>query len=304
MATRRPNKASAGQDSQHEGARGMLAPEGMPTIGDLERALFACFPRESAEGWDRCGLLVGDPSEAIGTVAIALDADSANVRAAHEAGANVLLTHHPAFLDPPGRIGPHDRAVPDAGTTIWEAARLGVALVNFHTCLDRASIAQRRLPELLGLAYLHPLEGWSAAREAGGPEATPDPGIPAYGAVCRADPGLTLDGLADRCEKALGGLPPRVWGDGSAPLATVATCTGSAGSLADELLAAGIDCMVAGELRYHAALDIKARGLCVIELGHDVSEQPLCECLRQALVSAGLPRERIAMLQPERHWHI
>ena len=68
------------------------------TVGELEQALLELFPASDAESWDRTGLLVGDPRAVISGVAVALDATPRAVRAAQHIGANVLVTHHPAFL--------------------------------------------------------------------------------------------------------------------------------------------------------------------------------------------------------------
>ena len=64
-------------------------------VAELERALLARYPKTDAESWDHVGLSVGDPAAQITGVACALDATEANVHRALEAGANVLLTHHP-----------------------------------------------------------------------------------------------------------------------------------------------------------------------------------------------------------------
>ena len=75
-------------------------------VRDLERLVFERFPRQLAESWDRPGLSVGDPTEEVACIACALDPTPTNVRAAASLGANVLLTHHPAFLDPPFPMTP------------------------------------------------------------------------------------------------------------------------------------------------------------------------------------------------------
>ncbi len=78
------------------------------TVGALERALLKEFPAADAEAWDRTGMTVGDR------------------RASWRAwpwrstprwmpwrrplmGANVLVTHHPAFLQPPDSFSPPPR---------------------------------------------------------------------------------------------------------------------------------------------------------------------------------------------------
>jgi putative NIF3 family GTP cyclohydrolase 1 type 2 len=282
------------------------------TVGELEAALFACFPADTAEDWDLCGLSVGDSEKPVHRIALALDADFGAVCAAAEAGCDVLLTHHPVYLVPPERIGPPAPRTSDASAAVFEAVRCGVALLAYHTCLDRAIDAQKVLPARLSLEYLHPLEGWAGliatTRASGGDGAVsvhPDPASPAYGAVCSAGVGsMTLGDLATRCTTDLGGRAPRVWGDPARLVRSVATCTGSAGSLADDALAGRVDVLIAGEVRYHAAVDVAGRGLALIELGHDVSELPLLDCMRRALLACGCPMDCIVTLERPAHWHL
>ena len=67
-------------------------------VAELERALLARYPETDAESWDHVGLSVGNPAAEITCVACALDATETNVRRAQEAGANMLLTHHPIYI--------------------------------------------------------------------------------------------------------------------------------------------------------------------------------------------------------------
>ena len=133
------------------------------TIGGLEKALLKEFPAEDAEKWDRTGLLVGERSLPVTRVAVALDATPAAVAAAAEAGANVLLTHHPAFLEAPDAFAPEASALESPGAVVWAAIRNQVALMDFHTALDVSPAAARVLPGMLGLKFTlrfaEPLEG-------------------------------------------------------------------------------------------------------------------------------------------------
>ncbi|MDO4443382.1 MAG: Nif3-like dinuclear metal center hexameric protein, partial [Slackia sp.] len=72
------------------------APE---TIGALVGVLSEMFRPCDAEPWDRTGLLVGDAAAPLAGVACALDPTLDAIERAEACGANVLLTHHPAFLD-------------------------------------------------------------------------------------------------------------------------------------------------------------------------------------------------------------
>lgn len=55
-------------------------------------------------------------------------------------------------------------------------------------------------------------------------------------------------------------------------------------------------------MKYHSALELSQAGLAVIELGHDVSELPLAAVLAEALMGAGVPDERIVMIDQSENW--
>jgi putative NIF3 family GTP cyclohydrolase 1 type 2 len=128
----------------------------MPTVADLVATLLDAFPSQWAEPWDRVGLLAGDPAALAGPVLVSLDASLGSLARAREAGARTLLTHHPAYLEPP-------LPTPDFGPArvVFEAVRDGIALVNCHTNLDRAPAGADALPLAAGLRIVDTLESSS-----------------------------------------------------------------------------------------------------------------------------------------------
>ena len=270
---------------------GTLAKPAHPmSTGALEQALLARFPAADAEAWDRTGITVGDPAAQLTGVAVALDPTAAAVEEAARIGANALVTHHPAYLQPPETFRP-DPAAAGPGAVVYRAAQLRVTLMNFHTALDVSERAGRVLPGLLRLAPQR--------------VALPLPGCATkgYGQLCLAgeDEQLTLGRLAARC-LAVFGRPPRVWGDPDRPVRRVVTCTGSAGEVTGAALRLGAECLVCGEVKYHAALDASQAGLCIVDLGHDVSELPLAAELLEAVCEAGVPRDSVRLLDQSRNW--
>ena len=262
------------------------------SVGALERELLARFPAADGEDWDHNGLLVGDPAAPVTAVALALDPTVEAVRQAKAAGANVLLTHHPAFLAAPAAFGPGESDLDGPGAVVWAAITSGVALISLHTALDVSLEAARVLPGMLGLTYLSVVEPLEADGRKG------------YGQLCAvkpADAPFTLGRLAARCT-AVFGRPPRVWGSFDRPLAKVVTATGSASDLAGRCLRLAADCLVCGEVRYHDALAARAAGLSVIDLGHDVSELPLVALLAAALAAIGLPEEAVTVINQQDNW--
>jgi putative NIF3 family GTP cyclohydrolase 1 type 2 len=361
-------------------------------VQDIAAALAASFPLHHAEEWDNNGLLAGDPQQPVTRIALALDPTVAAIESAADAGANVLVTHHPAFLTPPTSLTP---ASP-VGRVLSTALSRGVALVNAHTNLDRSFDAQSIMPTALGLVCVRPLEdsvkpmalvttylpethvsavldamvaagagrigryehcsfrsqgtatflapsdaapccgtpgalsrvqevrleavcprdsarGVETAVRAVHPYEEPlvtvtdtmtTRGAAALGMVADAEPAMTLGALA-AAAAAVYGVAPRVWGDPGLTVSRVVTATGSAGSLVKEVARTGAQARLAGEVRYHDALDATAAGLAVVEVGHDVSEWPLVGLLERVVRSIpGLADDAVVPPSPSVGWWI
>lgn len=126
-------------------------------------------------------------------------------------------------------------------------------------------------------------------------------GAARLGRVCEIPP-TTLTSLAGQVAARLD-CSPRISGEPLALVSKVATASGSAGALIADALALHADVLIAGEVRYHDALDAVARHLCVIETGHDVSEWPLVAVLADVIrKTPGLSQECVTIGRPERKW--
>jgi len=124
------------------------------TVADVLQALEKRFPGAWAEDWDNVGLILGEPTSAVTRVLVTLDATAEAVVRTSRSGANVLVTHHPPFLDAPPTLG----AAPGPAGTLEAALRLGVAVISLHTNLDRSPEGATALAEKLGLTPVAPLE--------------------------------------------------------------------------------------------------------------------------------------------------
>ena len=261
-------------------------------VAELERALLTRYPKADAEGWDHVGLSVGDPAAKITGVACALDATRDNVQRALEAGANVLLTHHPVYIKAPEAFCPPSATRPQCSAALYEAARCGVSIISLHTNLDRSREARVCLSKLLDAAPASSLE------HADDPEAC------GLGALATLDEPCNLRDLANRAATAFGS-DPRVWGEAEHPCRTVAILGGSLGDFGEPAIAAGADAIVTGEAGYHVAQDLALRGLSVILLGHDRSEEPFVDILMNSAVDAGVdPCHAIKILNPGQWWTV
>ncbi len=213
----------------------------------VERALLARYPKANAEGWDHVGLSVGDPAAQITGVACALDATEANVRRAQEAGADVLLTHHPIYIKAPEAFCPADAARPQCSAALYEAARCGVSIISLHTNLDRSHEARVCLSKLLGAALVSSLEH------------VDDPSPPVWAlcnpqqprAACAISPPVPPRHLAATrvCGRSRSPVPNRRYFGG-----------GSLGDFGELAIAAGADVVVTGEAGYHVAQTLPCAG--------------------------------------------
>lgn len=294
------NAASSGEEAnrtdlaavQHDVLR--TPPQMTCTIGALERQLLGAFPASDAEAWDHTGIMVGDPAQTVTGIAIALDPTVEAVRVAKRCGANVLITHHPVFIEAPTSVRPAGRGAMGSQTVVWEAVAQGVALMDFHTALDVSDEAARVLPSMLNLDFRRVVE---VVHEASGR---------GYGQLCapkKDEASMTLRTLAARCLSVFG-RPARVWGSMDARLGSIVTCTGSAGDLTQVCFDRGYDCLVCGEVHYHDALAASQAGLCIIELGHDVSELPLCALLAATVEKMGFSDESIKVIDQGSNWSV
>lgn len=124
------------------------------TVDDVRRAIEDAYPPELAEPWDRVGLLCGDPAAEVRTVAFALEATDRVVRAAHEAGAQMLIVHHPLLLRGVYSVA----ADQPKGRILHYLITHGIALMAAHTNADSARPGVNdRLAELLGLIPGRPI---------------------------------------------------------------------------------------------------------------------------------------------------
>jgi dinuclear metal center YbgI/SA1388 family protein len=258
------------------------------TLGDLVAHLDTMVPFGWAAEWDRVGLLAGDPSVPVTRVLVAVDASRDAIARAQELGANVLLTHHPAFLDP------LDSVVTGSGPAglVFESLRRGVALVNCHTNMDRAPAGADALPTLLGLQMVAPLE----------PEDT-DSSRPRAGRICTLED-ATLTSLAALVGQRLR-VRPRAWGEADRAVRKIAVAPGSGRSFVAAALAASCDVIVTGELRYHEAHAALEAGMSVIEAGHDATEWPLTSALAAIAATApGLDTTAVVLDEVAYPWWI
>lgn len=232
-------------------------------LGDLRRVCEEFWPVDTAESWDRVGLVTGRDAAPLRRVLLAVDAVRATVDEAVEWRADALLTHHPLLLR-----GVHSIAEDTAkGALLTALVRAECALLAAHTNADAPEGGVSDvLASRLGLTGARPLvEG-----------ADPASGIGRIGVLEGA---ATLEQFADRIATVLPATVSgvRVAGDPSRLVRTVALCGGAGDSLLSHPEVLSADVYVTSDLRHHPAQESLEQstvsgGPALIDISHWAAE--------------------------------
>nr|WP_325242556.1 Nif3-like dinuclear metal center hexameric protein [uncultured Oscillibacter sp.] len=230
----------------------------MPTVREIEAALFELAPREGTMGWDNVGHLLGDPGQEVRRCMVALDITHAVAEEAIAAGCQLLVSHHPIMNCKWSQV----QTVRDdtfQGSLLTRLLRANVSAICMHTNLD---IAGGGVNDVLARAL--------GIQE---PEGFTSEGVGRCG--WRAEP-MALPDFVRFVSRTLGCNGVRYAGAGK-PVHRVAVGGGACGEFEDAAIAAGCDTFVTSDLSYHQFVDARVKGINLIDAGHFPTENPVCE---------------------------
>jgi dinuclear metal center YbgI/SA1388 family protein len=231
-----------------------------PSVKDVVDALDRRYPREWAEQWDRVGLVLGDFDTPVTRILCVVDCVPETVGQALDAGADLLVAHHPLLLKPVSSIAPDTYK----GRIIHRLIRADVALYVAHTNADVANPGvSDALAARLGLTGTRPLV-----------PAEDDRGIGRIGTLVEPLPLAAFARFAaGRLPVTAGGI--RAAGDPERIIRTVAVCGGAGDSFLGAATRAGVDAYLCADLRHHPAGEHLAEGgPALLDVAHWASERP------------------------------
>ena len=241
----------------------------MPTVREIEQALFELAPGEAAMEWDNVGHLLGDPDQAVERVLVALDITEGVADEAIASGCQLVVAHHPVMNC---RWTPVQNIRDDTfqGHLFLKLLRNNVSAICMHTNLDIAwggvndALAQR-----LELVDPGPLCENGLGRVGEYPESVALADYVRF--VCQA---LGCNGLR--------------YADAGKPVRRVAVGGGACGDMLADAFQMGCDTFVTSDVKYNVFLDAKAMGVNLIDAGHYPTENVVCSVLEKWLRS-GFP---------------
>lgn len=223
-------------------------------------------PKRLAESWDNPGLLVGSPAQDVHKIMVCLDVSEAVLEKAVEAGADMIISHHPLIFSGIKNV----RTDLPLGHLLGGLISNGIAVYAAHTNLD---IAKGGVNDVLcsriGLtnmeSFVETEDGESMGRIGFLPEA------------------MTVEDFANQVTAGLNAEYVRFVKGGSRMVKKVAVCSGSGAEYISKAYYKGADAYVTGDVKYHEAQRAAQLGIHVIDAGHFATEFPVVEILAKKL---------------------
>ena len=239
----------------------------MATVQKIYEEMQRMAPLELAESWDSPGLLV-DCGGKVSRVLVALDVTAETLAEAEQNGCQLIVTHHPVIFHPLKKLSPADLP--------FQLVQKGISAICMHTNLDAAEGGVNEV-----LAGIFGMRDWEVFADG-------------CGRVGEVEP-ITVPELARKAQAVLGGRCNRPrsgpavqvkFADSGKTVKRLAVISGAGGSMFEDALAVGADCLLTGEANHHAAIDAVRLGLSLVAAGHYATEFPVCAAIADRLRAA------------------
>lgn len=228
----------------------------------------AVYPKSAALDFDNVGLLAGRSEKEVNCVYLALDATEKVIEQAKEAGADMLITHHPLIFSPLKHITDEDFI----SRRVVNLIQSDISYYAMHTNYDVLGMAKLS-GKILELEDTDVLDITSERN--GVPE-----GIGRVGALKNT---MTLKECCVYVKNKLKLSSVKVFGDMDRKITRLAVSPGSGKSAVLPALKTGADVLVTGDIGHHEGLDAVEQGLAVIDAGHYGTEYIFIDDMREFL---------------------
>ncbi len=235
---------------------------------EIVQVIEAAYPREAALDFDNVGLLAGRTEKEVERVYIALDATDAVIDRAIEAGADMLITHHPLIFSPLKKVTDEDFV----SRRVVKLIQNDISYYAMHTNYDVLGMAELA-KKILGIRDSEVLD---ITMEKDGKQE----GI---GRIGELEKPMTLEECCVYVKHKLNLGSLKVFGDMQAEVSRLAISPGSGKTAIAAAIAKGADVLVTGDIGHHDGLDAVEQGLAVIDAGHYGTEYIFIDDMRRFL---------------------
>lgn len=207
-------------------------------------------PFELQEKWDNSGVLVGSLDDEIENVYISIDLDLELAKSIEPN--SLIITHHPLIFSGIKRVNYDTYST----KILKELIKKDVCLISMHTNIDKTHLNLYVAEKILGFKVKNSNEF-----------------------ISYCDVNMKFDDLIKHVSDNLSLKTTKVVRCKDY-IETLAIVTGSAMSLLDEVKA---DCYLTGDIKYHDAMEAKAREISLIDIRHYESERYFNTLLEELL---------------------
>ena len=207
------------------------------------------YPAKAAEHWDNVGLLVGDDEAEVSHVFLALDLTEETLEEAIQAGADMIITHHPMIFSGIKKINNHDFT----GRRIMRLIQNHISYYAMHTNYDVLGMADLSA-DYLKLEEREVLSMTEETRDR----------CEGLGRVGMLPKQMSLRECGEFVKAALSLNDVKIYGD-------------------LDVLAKGADVYVTGDIDHHTGIDAVASGLAIIDAGHYGTEYIFMDAMKKKL---------------------
>ncbi|MFK2822644.1 Nif3-like dinuclear metal center hexameric protein [Arcobacter sp. YIC-80] len=219
-------------------------------VKDIYNYLNELSPFELQEKWDNSGLLVGSMVDEVKEVHISIDLDESLVEQIKPN--SLIITHHPLIFSGLKRVNFDSYST----KILKQLIKKDIALISMHTNIDKTHLNKYVINQILGFEVLNTDEF-----------------------ISYANIDMSFEDLVKYVSNKLN-LKTTKAVKCSKHIKKVAIVTGAGMSLLSEVQA---DCFLTGDIKYHDAMEAKARGISLIDIRHYESERFFSELLESLL---------------------
>ena len=225
-------------------------------LSDIYEQLDKISPFEMQAKWDNSGLILGSFDQEITKVVVSIDVDEELIASVEEG--TLIITHHPLIFS---GIKSMDFATYPSKLLAQMMAK-NIANIAMHTNFDLTHLNRYVVEKVLNKKVVDEGE-----------------------CLLYFDVDDTMENLSKEMKKAFGLTHVKSVIAHERVIKRVALCTGSGASMISTIDA---DLFLTGDIKYHDAMEAKALGLNLLDIGHFESEQFFGEILAKDLKILGL----------------